>query len=77
VCAGESTSRLGTTSDLSVILPKCSLGDSNVTQSFMFTQEQYESPLVKKLRELEVRILFACLVIREDGTRKLGMFCFP
>jgi hypothetical protein len=36
----------------------------------MFTQEEYdrikyESPLVKKLRELEVRILFGSLVIGE------------
>jgi hypothetical protein len=87
VGAGEAASVLGSTagtsaSDLSVILPKCSLGDNNVTQGFLFTQEEYdrikyESPLVKKLRELEVRIFLVCFVIGEDGTRKFGMSCFP
>jgi hypothetical protein len=85
--AGETASFLGTTAgtstaDLSVILPTCSLGDNSVTHDFLFTQEEYdrikyESPLVKKLRELEVRTFFVCLVIGEDGTRNLGIFYFP
>jgi hypothetical protein len=85
--AGEAASLLGTTagtsaSDLSVALPNCCPDDNNVTQGFMFTQEEcdrmkYESPLVKKLRELEVRILFDCMVSAQDGTRKLGMSSFP
>jgi hypothetical protein len=85
VGAGEAPSVLGTTagtsaSDLSVTLPKSSLGDNSATQGFMFTQEgydriKYESPLVKKLRELEVRTLFVCLVIGEDETLKSEMSC--
>jgi hypothetical protein len=79
--AGEAASLLldttaGTSaSDLRVSLPKYFPGD-------MFTQEEYdrmkyESPLVKKLRELEVRTLLDCMVIAEDGIQKLGMSCFP
>jgi hypothetical protein len=49
-------------SDPSVVLPMCSLGDNNVTQGVMLSQDEYdrlkyESPLVRKLRELEVSFL--------------------
>jgi hypothetical protein len=89
VGAGEAASVLATTagrsgSDLSVVLSQneCFLDDNDVTQGFMFTQEEYdrmkyESPLVKKLRELEVRILFDFLVIVEDGTRDRATPCYP
>jgi hypothetical protein len=68
--------------DLSVSLPKCPLGVHNPIQGFMFSEEEhdktkYESPLVRKLREVQVGNLLSCLVAGDVGIRHLGLSCLP